>query len=388
MNRPSYPFMRLKILLITGIFPPDIGGPATYVPSIARGLVERGHSVTVLTLSDQLTQNDQQYPFLVIRLPRKMPKPWRQIKTVLQILKQGRAADLLFVNGLAFESVLANMVLRKPLVMKVVGDLAWERATTMGWVRDNFETFQEKRYSLKIEFLKWLRTWWTRRADRIITPSRYLAKWVAHWGVPEDRIAVIYNALQRVNDIRPATLPLETKVNAVTVGRLVPWKRVDRILEAIAQIRNMGLVIVGDGPERERLERMAWELGLNDRVYFAGSRSKSETLSLMAACDLFVLNSTYEGLPHVVLEAMSLGLPVVATSVGGTPEVVQHGKNGILISPVGDDLVATLRWLREDIETRHQLAKGAKETAKAFAFVAMLDATERVLQETVQRRQE
>ncbi len=380
--------MRLKILLITGIFPPDIGGPATYVPSIAKGLVERGHSVTVLTLSDQLTQNDQQYPFLVIRLPRKMPKPWRQIKTMLQILKQGRAADLLFVNGLAFESVLANMVLRKPLVMKVVGDLAWERATTMGWVRDNFETFQEKRYSLKIEFLKWLRTWWTRRADRIITPSRYLAKWVAHWGVPEDRIAVIYNALQRVNDIRPATLPLETKVNAVTVGRLVPWKRVDRILEAIAQIRNMGLVIVGDGPERERLERMAWGLGLNDRVYFAGSRSKPETLSLMAACDLFVLNSTYEGLPHVVLEAMSLGLPVVATSVGGTPEVVQHRKNGILISPVGDDLVATLRWLREDIETRHQLAKGAKETAKAFAFVAMLDATERVLQETVQRRQE
>ena len=388
MSRSSYPSMRLKILLITGIFPPDIGGPATYVPSIAKGLVERGHSVTVLTLSDQLTQNDQQYPFLVIRLPRKMPKPWRQIKTMLQILKQGRAADLLFVNGLAFESVLANMVLRKPLVMKVVGDLAWERATTMGWVRDNFETFQEKRYSLKIEFLKWLRTWWTRRADRIITPSRYLAKWVAHWGVPEDRIAVIYNALQRVNDIRPATLPLETKVNAVTVGRLVPWKRVDRILEAIAQIRNMGLVIVGDGPERERLERMAWGLGLNERVYFAGSRSKPETLSLMAACDLFVLNSTYEGLPHVVLEAMSLGLPVVATSVGGTPEVVQHRKNGILISPVGDDLVATLRWLREDIETRHQLAKGAKETAKAFAFVAMLDATERVLQETVQRRQE
>ena len=194
--------------------------------------------------------------------------------------------------------------------------------------------------------------------------------------------------MQRVNDVRPATLPLETKVNAVTVGRLVPWKRVDRILEAIVQIRNMGLVIVGDGPERERLERMAWGLGLNDRVYFAGSRSKPETLSLMAACDLFVLNSIYEGLPHVVLEAMSLGLPVVATSVGGTPEVVQHGKNGILISPVGDDLVATLRWLREDIETRHRLAKGAKETAKAFAFVAMLDATERVLQETVQRRRE
>ena len=71
---------------------------------------------------------------------------------------------------------------------------------------------------------------------------------------------------------------------------------------------------------------------LSDRVYFAGQRNKEETFALMAACDLFVLNSSYEGFPHVVLEAMCAGLPVVATEVGGTPELVRDGENGLLIS--------------------------------------------------------
>jgi glycosyltransferase involved in cell wall biosynthesis len=81
------------------------------------------------------------------------------------------------------------------------------------------------------------------------------------------------------------------------------------------------LVIVGDGPERARLEALAQTNQVIDRVYFAGQRSKAETFGLMAGCDLFVLNSTYEGFPHVVLEAMSVGLPVVATAVGRTTGV-------------------------------------------------------------------
>jgi len=123
----------MKVLVITGIFPPDIGGPATYVPQIAKGLSERGHEVTVLTLSDRLSHDDKNYPFQVVRLRRGMFKPWRVVQTVKTILRLGQGADVLFVNSLALEAVLANKVLCKPLVMKVVGDLAWERTTTFGW---------------------------------------------------------------------------------------------------------------------------------------------------------------------------------------------------------------------------------------------------------------
>jgi glycosyltransferase involved in cell wall biosynthesis len=371
--------MSLSILVVTGIFPPDIGGPATYVPQIAEALSHRGHRITVVTLSDSLEPDDSSYPFQVIRLPRQRAKPMRWLKTILAILRSGRNADVLFVNGLALESVLANLALRKPLVMKVVGDLAWERASQRGWVAEDFEDFQRQGHGLKIEGLKALRSWWTRQAHRVIVPSRYLARWVSGWGVPNEKIAVIYNAVEPNNRIIPGSVPLATPLKAVTVGRLVPWKGVDQIIEVVARMPDLGLIIIGDGPERSKLERLTQELGVTDRLYFAGQRSKKETLSLMVAADLFVLNSTYEGLPHVLLEAMSLGLPVVATAVGGTPEVVQDGKNGLLISP-GDkqELLQAFGGISEPLQ-RQILSREAPQSLKPFGLRQMLDQTEFLL---------
>jgi len=372
----------VRLLIITGIFPPDIGGPATYVPQIATGLTERGHKVMVVTLSDHLDHEDAEYLFRVVRLPRRIFKLWRMFRTMTTIMRLGRQADVLFVNGLALEAVLANQLLCKPLVMKVVGDLAWERATHWGWIQDNFETFQQNRYSLRIEALKALRSWWTRQAHQVIVPSRYLARWVSRWGIPEERIAVIYNALDPMNGIEPLPVPLSTPVKAVTVGRLVPWKRVDRILEAIAKIPDLGLVVIGDGPERSSLGQQAASLGISDRVHFAGQRSREETLGLMASCNFFVLNSTYEGLPHVVLEAMALGLPVVATAVGGTPEVVKNGENGLLIPPGdGDAIIEALCRLCNDQFLHRRLSKGAYNSVTDFHLQVILEATERVLNE-------
>jgi glycosyltransferase involved in cell wall biosynthesis len=371
----------VRILIVTGIFPPDIGGPATYVPQIAEGLAQRGHAVTVVTLSDRLDHEDGGYPFRVIRLPRRAFRPWRMGRTVLALLRLGRRADVLFVNGLALESVLANFVLRKPLVMKVVGDLAWERATGRGWTADDFETFQRRCYGLRIELLKALRSWWTRRADRVIVPSRYLARWVVGWGVPAEKIVVIYNAVEPVDGVEPLPVPLKTPIKAVTVGRLVPWKQVDGLIEALREIHELGLVVVGDGPERPRLERIAQELGVSGRVYFAGQRSKRETLSLMEACDLFVLNSTYEGLPHTVLEAMALGLPVIATAVGGTPEVVRDGETGLLIHSGNRALEKTLYALVTDEKTRRRLGEKSKKWVREhMSFQVMVTSTEKVLQ--------
>ena len=141
-------------LIITGIFPPDIGGPATYVPAIAKALSELGHDITVITLSDNVDLTDSEYKFKVIRLQRNSFKPLRWIKTVRAIINHGRKIDVLYVNGLAMESVLANLFLRKPMVQKIVGDLAWEKSTLLGWTSSSFEEFQCHRYKIKIELLK------------------------------------------------------------------------------------------------------------------------------------------------------------------------------------------------------------------------------------------
>ena len=90
----------MKILTITGIFPPDIGGPATYVPALSRDLGERGHKIAVVTLSDALDHDDRPYGFAVLRIRRSLFKPWRFLLTVLRILREGRSAQVVYVNGL------------------------------------------------------------------------------------------------------------------------------------------------------------------------------------------------------------------------------------------------------------------------------------------------
>jgi len=369
----------MNVLIVTGIFPPDIGGPASYVPSVSSDLVERGHKITVVTLSDSVNHYDCSYRFPVHRIRRSLFKPLRFLLTVMRIFKEGRTAQVFYANGLYLEVVIANFFLRKPLAQKIVGDWGWERATNKGWVKDTFEEFQKRRYGFKVEFLKKLRSFCARQADTVIVPSQYLSNAATYWGVSASKIVVIYNAVE-LSSATPSAIPLSTRFKIVTVGRLVPWKQIDHLIEALAEIEDAGLVVVGDGPERSRLEDLARANDLNDRVHFAGQRTKEETFGLMASCDLFVLNSAYEGFPHVVLEAMCAGLPVVATMVGGTTELVRDGENGLLISPNANGaLSSTLRRLLTCSEERQRLAAGGRETTHRFRRSPMIEATESAL---------
>jgi glycosyltransferase involved in cell wall biosynthesis len=171
-----------------------------------------------------------------------------------------------------------------------------------------------------------------------------------------------------------------TCTRIITIARLVKLKRVDLIIEAVAQVPDVELVIVGDGPERAALSRLTNELRVNGRVRFTGQVPHSEISDLLTHCHLFVLASTYEGLPHAVLEALSVGLPVVATRAGGTPEVVIDGVNGRLV-PSNDrqSLVDALRTLIEDPHDRARLAEGAAQTRVKFDFDEMVSSIESVL---------
>ena len=177
-----------------------------------------------------------------------------------------------------------------------------------GWCREGFEQFQERRQPLVVELFKGLRSWAVRRADRIIVPSRYLKRFVVRWGVPEERCVVIYNAVEEGDDLHgePPPLPgsFKDKVKIITVARLVPLKGVDLAIRAVSRLPFTALTVVGDGPLRSDLEELARKMGVMDRVWFAGARPKAEVLRLFKAHYIFVLASSHEGLPHVVLEAM------------------------------------------------------------------------------------
>jgi len=374
----------MRICLPTGIFPPDIGGPASYVPRIARALTERGHAVEVITLSDA-PHDDGQYPFAVCRIPRGMPRLPRMARTIARIAQVGHRAEVIYANGLFIEAVLARALVRRPLVMKVVGDWAWERAALNPRTSTSVEDFQRRRQHARDEAVKGLRAWVTRRASRVIVPGRYLADIVAGWGVARERIEVIYNA----PDLAPAShvelAPHAGKTIAV-VGRLVPHKGIGPLLRVAGTIPDVRMIVAGDGPLRDALEGESVRLGLQSRVHFLGSVSRERVAGLLRQSDLLVLNSTYEGLPHVVLEAFGAGTPVLATRVGGTPEVVEHGVSGWLIPP-GDEaeLGRAMRLLLEDHALCNRLREGGRRVlAQRFRWETLVEQTQAVLEGAIQ----
>jgi glycosyltransferase involved in cell wall biosynthesis len=370
----------VRICVPTGIFPPDIGGPASYVPRISPALVERGHAVQVITLSDA-PQDDRGYAFAVQRIPRGMARLPRMAKTIAAIAHAARTADVVFANGLFIEAVLARALSRRPLVMKIVGDWAWERATLNHRTQDNPEDFQLRRQTPRDEAVKWLRAWVTRRATHVIVPSRYLAEIVSAWGVERGRISVIYNALD-VPSPQAIDVPGFVGKTLAVIGRLVPHKDIAPLIHAMKPIDGVRLLIAGDGPSRPNLERLTSDLGLESRVTFLGSLPSDKVAGLLGQSDLMVLNSTYEGLPHVVLEAFAAGTPVLATRVGGTSEVVEHAVSGWLIPP-GDEaeLGRALRMLLGDAALRQRLREGGRRAlAERFRWETLVEQTLSVLE--------
>jgi glycosyltransferase involved in cell wall biosynthesis len=378
---------RLRITLPTGIFPPDIGGPASYVPRIADALAARGHSVDVLTLADD-PAGEGKYAFPVRRIRRGMPRIPRMIRTISILAASARKADLIYANGLFIEAAFAAMLARRPLAMKIVGDWAWERACNRGEKILSVEEFQAHQQSPRSELVKRLRTWVTRRADVIITPSRYLRTVVAGWGIPAEKIEVVYNALETPPETDSARFPPFAGITLVTVARLVPWKGVDGLLELIAGRKDWRLFVIGDGPERGNLESLAVRLGASERSIFTGGLPREQVFAYLKSADVFILNSLYEGLPHIILEAFAAGIPVVATSAGGTKEVVEDGVNGLWVPPGREDLLsaAVCRLVSEPDRKAALIAGGRRTLQKRFRWETLVAETEAVLKNAVLKK--
>jgi len=159
---------------------------------------------------------------------------------------------------------------------------------------------------------------------------------------------------------------------------------VDKNLEALVEIfadrDDVRLVIVGDGPERAALLALVERLHLAERVRFLPPMERARVAGLLRLASCFVLNSGYEGHPHVVLEAMAVGTPVAAADECGTPEVVRHDENGLLFQKDNSpQLVEALRRILDDEPTRKRLIEGGTRTARHYAWSATVERTETLL---------
>jgi glycosyltransferase involved in cell wall biosynthesis len=369
--------------MVTGIFPPDLGGPASYVPRMAAALTARGRQVEVVCLSDRIDHDDSHHPFPVHRISRRLFLPFRLVAATLAIWRAALRSDLVFVNGLGSEAALAALLAGRPTVHKVVGDYAWERATSMMAFRGTIDEYQVAKKGLKLRFFDSIRTIPQRLAREIIVPSHYLARIVSGWGIQREKIRVIYNAIAHHPPAKanPPTLPPWPGRTLMTVCRLVRWKGVEALIRLLSDLPDTRLVIVGDGSLRAEHEALAVQCGVADRVLITGYVTPADVHAYLTQADAFVLNSTYEGLPHVVLEAMAASTPVIATDVGGTSEVVLHDRTGLLIPPNDPAALraAVVRLWSDPALGERLAAAAAVDLADRFIFDAMLQATDDAL---------
>lgn len=242
----------------------------------------------------------------------------------------------------------------------------------------------ERTMAMESEWRYRVNRWTIGLVDRVIAVSANVRDFcVSHIGLPAEKLVVIYNGVALPREL-PASrqqardalgLPSDDLViGAVT--RLDPVKGVDFLIRALAQVDDARLTVIGDGPERAALEALANDLGVTGQVFWAGHRCDVE--SLLPAFDLFVQPSLHEGMPNTVLEAQACGLPVVATAVGGTPEVVVDGVTGLLVPPRDPTALAkAMTVLLRNSDLRRKMGRAGRDRiAQHFSVERMVEQTQ------------
>ena len=350
----------MDILITVGIFPPDIGGPASFVPKIAKYLINKGHNVKIICLSDKehLTYKDD---INVIRINRSLPIIFRWLKTIVKIYSNSKKSDLIFVNGLGTETTIANLFIRKKVIRKIVGDPVWERVYNKNLIDESFDDFQENNHGLSISLQKMIRNWSINKSNLIITPSQHLKNFIDKIGFDKN-IFVINNG---VNIEQHNKVVLENNIiQLLVVSRLVSQKNIDSIIKAVKVMENENIIlnIVGDGSEINNLKLLVKKYELDKKINFIGKIENTKLNEYLKNADIFIQASNYEGLPHSILEAMNFEIPILSTDVGGCSVLLNKGERGYIIPmPVSEveisEGIRTIINNKDEARSKVKLAK-------------------------------
>ncbi len=320
----------MRVLVTVGIFPPDIGGPATFVPKIAKYFQdELNYEIEILTLSDNKNSNINDN-FSVKRIDRNLPIIYRWLKTIFTIYKLGKNKDLIFVNGLGTETTIANIFLKKKIIRKIVGDPVWERTYSKAKISESFDEFQVKNYGFSISLQKKVRSFSIKKSDIVVTPSKHLKNFILNLGF-KNKIEIINNGVFIPEE--NTNIFTNDQINITVVSRLVSHKNIKKIIRAISDLNDplIYLNIIGDGPELNQLQKISLESNNKDNIIFHGKLNRDDINHIFLKSDIYIQASNYEGLPHSLLEAMSYGIPVLCTPVGECKEILGNEDRGYIL---------------------------------------------------------
>jgi len=316
----------MRIFMHCIYFPPEVGGLESHVFHLCRALAERGHQVGIVT-SRSLPDTPAYEVMEGVEVwrtwfPSRSPVGWgaHALGSLPSTLREGGRAQILHAQ--AFASVPPLLALRARNGAPLVA------------------TFHTSHFLRRAERPLWrpiLREL-VRRPDHVLAASREIAG-VAEALSPETRVEPLTNGVdtQRFRRVTPSLPPAEGP-RIVVPRRLFPKNGVETLVRAmpavVSAVPGVEVVVVGDGPERERLEVLAAELGVAERVRFLGARPNAEMPGILSSAELAVIPSLMEATSVAALEAMSCELPVAASRVGGLPEIVDEQVGGL--APPGD----------------------------------------------------
>lgn len=351
------------VVLETRVVKGSGGGPDKTILNSPRFLAESGYRTLCAYLHppgdpgfEQLRQKAQRWQAPLVSIPDRGFWDWKVVPLLLNVC---RREHVRIWHGHDYKTNLLGLLLRRFWPMRLV-------TTVHGWV---YHTSRTPLYYA-------IDRWCLPRYERVLCVSDDLRQRCLESGVPPDRCLLIENAIdtdefRRRHPAAQAKRELGLQCDRVVigaVGRLSPEKGFDVLLHALARLLARGadveLLLVGEGEQRGPLQALADSLGCGDRIHLAGFQG--DPRCFYEAMDLFVLSSLREGLPNVVLEAMAMEVPLVATRIAGVPRVIEDGQNGLLVEPgSAEELAAATLRLIEDESLRERLRQQGRHTAEA-----------------------
>lgn len=358
----------------------NFGGAQRYVYDLATGLPSEGFEVVVALGGDgPLAEKLRESEIRVISIPSlqrdiSLAKEIESFFDLSKILHQEKP-DILHINS-SKAGALGALVGRLVGVPKII-------FTAHGWA------FNEERPSWQKVILKKIH-WLTILLSHQTIAVGDEVKRQMNWPFVNNKMVVIYNGRDIANlktreeardfltKHEPLLLPYQNDFWSMTIAELHPIKRHDAVIEAmkevVKQFPNTRHLIIGSGQEEETLRQKISELNLKENVFLLGAIP--EAAQYLKAADLFILASRSEAMPYAIIEATIAGLPIIATRVGGIPEVIDNEKSGLLIEPLNNmALTKAILELRTNTDLRQKLSQGALERSHDFTFNETLEKT-------------
>lgn len=345
------------VLVAAGVYPPDIGGPATFAVMLEAVLPSQGVAVSVL-------------PFGTVR---HLPKVIRHVVYTYHLWKRAKTATHVFALDGVSVGVPARIVawLRgRPLIVRLGGDYAWEQGRARFGVTTSLDEFDAAKERLPVRVLAKVQRYVCNAAAAVVVPSSYLKSMVVRWPLADQNVRVIHSVFQTPS-VPEVSSEAVSRPYLVSAGRLVPWKGFSVLIETAVRLQKrfqgLSLDIFGDGDERQILQQLIDTNGATDYIHLRGKVDSQMLHRAIAHADAFVLNTGYEGLSHQLLEVLALGVPIVTTDIGGNRELLTHNENALLY-PFNDGtlLESTITQLLADSLLRTRLIARGKERVTDF----------------------